>query len=153
MLYVLRTGFGIGGKGVKRIFISILLGFICVTASGCAENQNTLSDNVNQLKTEITHLEAEKQLPSNEVFEIKAAPNTAKYIITFSIRQVHYTLSISQHIKDELNEITIQIPVDKGYYDSVKVGTVINEDFRVGSMIMKGSFGKWKVTVADKEIR
>ena len=73
--------------------------------------------------------------------------------MTLEIKQTHYTLDLEQHLKDEMNEITIQIPVDKEYYDSVSVGTVIDDSFRMGSMIMKGSFGKWKVTVKDKSIQ
>ena len=73
--------------------------------------------------------------------------------MTLEIKQTHYTIDLGQHLKDEMNEITIQIPVDKEYYDSVSVGTVIDDSFRMGSMIMKGSFGKWKVTVKDKSIQ
>lgn len=48
--------------------------------------------------------------------------------------------------------IMMQVPVDKEYYDSVEVGDKIDDSFRMGSLIMKGSFGSWKVTVDDKEI-
>ena len=52
-----------------------------------------------------------------------------------------------------MNAIEIEIPVDKEYYDNVDVGDTINNDFRVGSMVMKGSFGSWDVTVKGKDIR
>jgi hypothetical protein len=73
--------------------------------------------------------------------------------VTFEIKQEHYTLDLAQHMKDDMNAITIQIPVDKDYYDGVSVGAVIDDSFRMGSMVMKGSFGSWKVTVVDKEIQ
>ena len=55
--------------------------------------------------------------------------------------------------KDEMNAITIDIPVDKEYYDGVSIGTVIDNSFRTGSMVVSGSFGKWKITVKDKKIQ
>ena len=62
-------------------------------------------------------------------------------------------MDITKHIKDAMNAIEIEIPVDKEYYDNVDVGDTINNDFRVGSMVMKGSFGSWDVTVKGKDIR
>ena len=48
--------------------------------------------------------------------------------------------------------LSIQIPVDKEYFDSVNVGDVIDDRFRMGSLIFKGSFGSWDITVEDKQI-
>ena len=45
------------------------------------------------------------------------------------------------------------ISVDKDYYDSVNIGDTITDDFRMGSLIMKGSFGNWDITVENKEIQ
>lgn len=86
-------------------------------------------------------------------FEPHTHHQIGKYVVTFRIKQSHFTLDIGEHIKDSMNEITIEIPVDKEYYDSVSVGDTVNDDFRVGSLIMHGSFGNWKVTVDKKEIR
>ena len=74
-------------------------------------------------------------------------------MVTFRIKQSHFTLDIGEHLKDSMNEITFEVPVAKEYYDSVSVGNVINDDFRMGSFIMHGSFGNWKVTVDKKEVR
>ena len=38
------------------------------------------------------------------------------------------------------------------FYNKYNVGDTIADDFRVGNMIFKGSFGNWKVKVADKQI-
>lgn len=76
-----------------------------------------------------------------------------RYIVTFELAQSHFTLSIRQHIADSMNTVKFDVPVDKEYYDSVKVGTVVNNDFRTGSLLLKGSFGNWKVTVVNKEVK
>ena len=62
----------------------------------------------------------------------------------------HRTLS---RIESGNYDISIQIPVDKEYYDSIKVGDTIADDFRMGSLVTKGSFGSWDITVEDKEIQ
>ena len=90
---------------------------------------------------------------TNEITDIKIENGTAKYVITFNIRQQHYSLDVTDYLKDSMNDISISIPVDKEYYDSVEVGDTIADDFRVGSAIFKGSFGSWNITVEDKTIQ
>lgn len=139
-------------KKFKWLSLVLVVSFVfCL--SGCAENPEVLEQKITELKTQINELEIEKKNLEENVSGIKVDKGIAKYVVTLEIKQTHYTLDLEQHLKDEMNEITIQIPVDKEYYDSVSVGTVINDSFRMGSMIIKGSFGKWKVTVKDKSIQ
>ena len=139
-------------KKFKWLSLFLVISFVfCL--SGCAENPEVLEQKITELKTQINELEIEKKNLEENVSNIKVDKGVAKYVVTLEIKQTHYTLDLEQHLKDEMNEITIQIPVDKEYYDSVSVGTVIDDSFRMGSMIMKGSFGKWKVTVKDKSIQ
>ena len=121
--------------------------------TGCAESDEYLEQRCEELRSEIVALQEQKAAIEAEIVDAKEVNGTAKYVVTFRIKQSHFTLDISEHIKDSMNEITIEIPVDKEYYDSVSVGNTVNDDFRVGSLIMHGSFGNWKVTVDKKEIR
>lgn len=75
------------------------------------------------------------------------------YIVEFEIKQSHFSLDISEHLKDSINKLTFEVPVDKDYYNKVYVGQEINDSFRMGSFIMKGSIGKWKITVKNKYIK
>ena len=77
---------------------------------------------------------------------------TKRYVVTLEVRETHFTLSISQHIKDAANASTFEIPVDKAFYDSVKVGDILNDKFRTGSLILSGSFGNWKVSIKEKKV-
>ncbi|MBO5828818.1 MAG: hypothetical protein J6R59_10275 [Paludibacteraceae bacterium] len=145
---------------MKKIIMFITVLCICASFVGCATEEETLNSNivelearVSELKSEISNLEAERNTLANEITDIKIENGTAKYVITFNIKQSHFTLDIGQHLKDEMNDISIQIPVDKEYYDSVEVGDTIADDFRMGSLIFKGSFGSWDVTVEDKSIQ
>lgn len=139
-------------KKFKWLSLFLVISFVfCL--SGCTENPEVLEQKITELKTQINELEIEKKNLEENVSSVKVDKGVAKYVVTLEIKQTHYTLDLEQHLKDEMNEITIQIPVDKEYYDSVSVGTVIDDSFRMGSMIMKGSFGKWKVTVKDKNIQ
>ena len=139
-------------KKFKWLSVFLIISLIfCL--SGCTENPEVLEQRITELKTQINELEIEKKDLEENISDIKVDKGIAKYVVTFEIKQTHYTLDLEQHIKDEMNAITIQIPVDKEYYDSVSVGTIIDDSFRMGSMVMKGSFGKWKVTVKDKSIQ
>ena len=75
-----------------------------------------------------------------------------RYVLTLELRQTHFTISISQHVKDAYNATTFEIPVDKEFYEQVKVGDVLTDKFRTGSLLLSGSFGNWKVTIKKKKV-
>ena len=131
----------------------VLIAMIAITLSGCSKTETVTNEDVAKLESEIAQLEAERDQLNEEILNTKIDNGLAKYVITFNIKQTHFTLDIGEHLKDAMNDISIEIPVDKEYYDSVEVGDTIDDSFRVGSFIWKGSFGNWKVTVESKNIR
>ena len=138
----------------KKILAALLVGeMIATMLVVCGDNREYLNAEIDGLKAEISELENQRDVLKSEIVDIKVENGTAKYIVTFNIKQSHFTLDLSEHMKDEMNDISIQIPVDKEYYDSVEVGDTIADDFRMGSLVMKGSFGNWDITVEDKEIQ
>ena len=127
-------------------YIVVLIAMMAITLSGCSKTETVTNEDV-------AKLEAERDQLNEEILNTKIDNGLAKYVITFNIKQTHFTLDIGEHLKDAMNDISIEIPVDKEYYDSVEVGDTIDDSFRVGSFIWKGSFGNWKVTVESKDIR
>ena len=127
-------------------YIVILIAMMAITLSGCSKTETVTNEDV-------AKLEAERDQLNEEILNTKIDNGLAKYVITFNIKQTHFTLDIGEHLKDTMNDISIEIPVDKEYYDSVEVGDVIDDSFRMGSFIWKGSFGNWKVAVESKDIR
>lgn len=139
---------------MKKLLTIIMATTIMLSIlTGCARNDEYLEQRCGELRAEIAVLQEQKATIEEEIIDAKEANGTAKYVVAFRIKQSHFTLDIGEHIKDSMNEITIEIPVDKEYYDSVSVGDTVNDYFRVGSLIMHGSFGNWKVTVDNKEVR
>ena len=127
-------------------YIVVLIAMMAITLSGCSKTETVTNEDV-------AKMEAERDQLNEEILNTKIDNGLAKYVITFNIKQTHFTLDIGEHLKDAMNDISIEIPVDKEYYDSVEVGDTIDDSFRVGSFIWKGSFGNWNVTVESKEIR
>jgi len=139
----------------KKILSVVLTVVLLFSLTGCGEQAQ-----VDLLKQEISELQEKKTDLQNEVSELenitvenKEENGTAKYVLTLEIKQSHFTLDISEHLKDSMNAIEIQIPVDKEYYDSVEVGQNIADEFRMGSLVFKGTFGDFKVSVIKKEIQ
>lgn len=139
------------------VFMAVLCAFAFLT--GCATREEMLNANiseleerVSELRDEVSALEVQKATVQKEIVDIKVENGTAKYVLTIKVKQKHYNLSLEDHLKDEMNAITIQIPVDKEYFDSVMVGDTIADDFRIGSLVLKGSYGGWNITVEGKEI-
>ena len=134
-------------------YIVVLLMIVSVTLSGCSKSETVTNEDVAKLESEIAQLEAERDQLNEEILNTKIDNGLAKYVIAFNIKQTHFTLDLGEHLKDAMNDISIEIPVDKEYYDSVEIGDTIDDSFRVGSFIWKGSFGNWKVTVESKDVR
>ena len=134
-------------------YIVVLIAMVAIVLSGCSKTETVTNEDVAKIESEISQLEAERDRLNEEILNTKIDNGLAKYVITFNIKQTHFTLDIGEHLKDSMNDISIEIPVDKEYYDSVEVGDVIDDSFRMGSFIWKGSFGNCKVTVESKDIR
>lgn len=138
-------------KKILTTMAIVAMAFVMLT--GCTESDKYLEQKCADLQSEIAVLIEQKAAIEAEIIDAKEANGTAIYVVTFRIKQSHFTLDIGEHLKDSLNEITFEVPVAKEYYESVSVGDVINDEFRMGSFIMHGSFGNWKVTVDKKEVQ
>jgi outer membrane murein-binding lipoprotein Lpp len=139
------------GKIILMLITVMMISVFMLT--GCYSQNEVLEAEIETLENEIEVLEVEKTKLESEIVEVKTEKGLESYILTINIKQSHFTLDIGQHIKDEMNDISIEIPVDKEFYDAVEVGDIINDEFRWGSLILKGSIGSWDVTVENKEIR
>ena len=139
----------------KKISGAILVVVLLFSLTSCGEQEQVdfLNQQIAELQTQKSSLEVEITDLENMVAQKKEENGTAKYILTLEIKQTHFTLKISEHLKDAMNAIEIQIPVDKEYYDSVEVGQNIADEFRMGSLVFKGTFGNFKVSVIKKEIQ
>lgn len=104
---------------------------------------------------EVKQLKKENAILVEQLNALKAGSSAKapKYILKLRLKQAHFSLSIKKHIKDAVNAIDFEMPVDKEFYDSVSEGTEIIDKFRFGSFVLGGSFGDWEMTVKGKEVR
>ena len=139
----------------KRILV-LLVALLMVLSTGCASNEakvDRLSEEVVKLEAEVNGLKRQKEELEAEIIEVKKEHGTARFIVKFKAKQVHYTLDLDTYLKDSMNELEFEVPVDEDYYNSVEVGTVISDDFLTGMLLVRGTFGSWEVKVVKKEIR
>lgn len=108
--------------------------------------QSELLEDINRKNNELTSLN--KQIEEKQII----ASGKEKYIMKINIAQSHFTLNVSEWAKDAMNDIDIYVEVSKDFYDKYNIGDTIADDFRVGSLVFKGSFGKWNIKVSDKQI-
>lgn len=119
-----------------------ILFILLITAVGCNNS-------------EIETLKKENALLTQQIADMQQGktPIKTKYILKLRLKQSHFSLSIKKHIKDATNAIEFEIPVDKEYFDSVKEGDAIVDNFRFGSFVLYGSFGDWEMTVKEKIVK
>jgi len=137
----------------------ILAALILLFMSGCSEEER-LGAEIEELRTEkielqtdIANLQRDQSVLMEAISDIRIEHDLARYIVTIHIGQAHTFWDYANNIKDSMNAIEIQIPVDKEFFDSVEIGTVINDDLRIGSLIMSGSVGSWDIRISDKSIQ
>ena len=138
----------------KLLTLGLIIAMIfCFTGCGEDAELQMKRAEIEELTLEINALETELQELSEMIVQEKIEHGIEKYVVTFEIKQSHMFWDYENVMKDEMNATTIEVAVDKEYYDAVNVGTTINDDFRMGSMIMSGSYGSWDISVINKEIR
>jgi cell division protein FtsB len=148
--------------------IFVLIALIIVMFTSCESKEKVQSD-IDILRAQRTSLQEEvrglsssrdyKEVEISKLNEklkelkIYESGKTPKYILKIHLKQSHISLSISKHLKDAMNAIDFELPVDKDFYNSVSAGTRIVNEFRTGSLVLYGSFGSWEMSVTNKEIR
>ncbi len=150
-------------KNILLIFALLTLMVACETPESVKKDLARLKQEREVLQTEISMMNAnlssingDMQRLADSVKVLRIIVETGKqptYVLKLRLKQSHTTLSISQHMKDNMNAIEFELPVDKNFYHNVKIGTDIVDEFRVGSMVFSGSYGSWNMSVIDKEIR
>lgn len=139
----------------KKLISILLICIIFLTSCGNgnlkAERKN-LETEISELEEDIRTLQSEKNSIEKLIQDLREENDIPNYIVAFEIGQQHVTLDIGDLLKDAINKTELEVMVSKEYYDAVEIGTVVNNDFRVGSLALKGSFGSWIIEVIDKRI-
>lgn len=138
---------------MKKMLLVIPLALVMLVGCSSKVEKQQLEKDIVALKVEKNKLEKSLSDLENLVVKEKIAKGVEKYVITIDIRQSHPFYDFENNIKDSMNAIDIKIPVEKEFYDSVDKGTIINDDFRMGSFVIGGSVGSWDVKISDKEIK
>ena len=123
------------------MYKSLFLVLICAGPLTSCGN----SEELERLRKENTDLKAQLDLLN--------AAKKPKYILKLKLKQASFSLSVKKHIRNAVNAIEFELPVDKDFYDSVSEGTEIVDKFRFGSLVLYGTLGDWEMTVRGKEIR
>lgn len=119
------------------------------------KERNSLGREINEQRTICYGLTKVNNALKDEIKSNKFNINFCKniYIISVRIHQTTYSLSISEHVKNKLNDVVFEIPVDKSYYDKCRVGQEVTDaGLKMGSLLRDGDFSKLKITVEGKRM-
>ncbi len=134
---------------MKRFALIIALLISIMSLAGCTNYD--LEAERTQLQEEVDTLQAEVD-SLQKIRDGLIQKEDILYVLEIEISQSHFSLDIGEHLKDSMNTITIPIQVSEEYYYSVKEGDTLNDEFRVGSFIFKGSIGSWNIKVVNKQV-
>lgn len=81
----------------------------------------------------------------NEPIEIQK-----EYFVTIKIKQTSYSLDIWEHAKNAMNSFEIKVPTTKKFYDSVKVGEKLSDNWNKGSFVFRGGLKGFPATISEK---
>jgi len=149
---------------MKKLFTIISLIFI-VSACYTSEDQKQLQSECRALTAKKEYLQRDVNHYSEKIATLQSQINDLntekriinsgrepKYIVKFRIKQGTFTLDIFEHIKNEVNAIDIEVPVDKEFYNRLSVGQDITNAFKYGSLIFNGDFSTLHMRVTGKRI-
>lgn len=149
---------------MKKLFTIISLIFI-VSACYTSEDQKQLQSECRALAAKKEYLQRDVNHYSEKIASLQSQINDLntekriinsgrepKYIVKFRIKQGTFTLDIFEHIKNEVNAIDIEVPVDKDFYNRLSVGQDITNAFKYGSLIFNGDFSTLHMKVTGKRI-
>ncbi len=135
------------------------------TACYTDEDQKRLQEECRSLQSQKEYLNRQVTDLNNRVFSLNqkvSELNTERralqggreprYIVKFKIKQGTFTLDPFEHVKNEMNSIEIEVPVNKGYYDRLSIGQDLTDKFKWGSLVMDGDFSTLHMRVVGKRI-
>src|SRR5574343_1573975 len=143
------------------IFVSFLF-ISCETKQDIADDITRLKNKRYNIQQEINTLNNSNIQVKNEAFKLNEklkelkiydSVKTPRYVLKIRLKQNRFSLDIGEHMKDAMNAIEFELPVDEEFYNDVSIGTTITDQFRAGAFLLKGSFSSWNMTVTDKNIR
>lgn len=138
------------------LFICALLIYpFCVTAETNLNQQRVQQYTTQKVVTKNFKPQAKNTNVKNTNVKNTNVKNTnVMYVVKFKIHQTTYTLSLGEYLKNRMNDLEFEIPVDKVYYDKCKVGDLINDPkLKIGSLIMDGDFSQLKIYISGKSIK
>ena len=92
------------------------------------------------------------RLTVRDVPEVDSAADPSACRVQLELRQSHFNLSLSDHIKDAANAVKFDWDVPGNVYQNLNVGDdLIEHGFRAGSFVMHGSVGAWHLKVTEKK--
>lgn len=150
---------------MKNNLFLILVSFLFISC----ETKQDITDDITRLKNEKYNIQQEINTLNNSNIQVKNeafklneklkelkiydSGKTPRYVLKIRLKQNRFSLDIGEHMKDAMNAIEFELPVDEEFYNDVSIGTTITDQFRAGSFLLKGSFSSWNMTVTDKNIR
>ena len=125
-----------------------------------AERNNRLMNERKQIESEVNankninyRLKQQYDVLNKQINNDKFALAVSKtiYIVKIKIHQTTYSLDIEEHIKNKINDVEFEIPVDKAYYDNCSIGQrVTDPGMKLGSLLVDGDFSKLKIKIIGK---
>lgn len=139
--------------------ILVLAGLLMILISvNCVDDEAKRAQR-DGLNTEVKQLQNKKEVLLESISNLSEQYDSFKfieedrqplYILKLKVYQTRFSLDLGKHLKDKMNALEIELPVSKSYYDKLRVNDLISEEFRIGSLLMSGTFGNWNIKVVDK---
>lgn len=134
---------------LKLLTLTLLSAIMLV---GCVTTRSPEEKQLKAIRAEIAELTIERDKLKQEIASLNSYDGHTRYIVVIEIKQSHIIIDPAAMIKDGINAIELPIYVDKGFYDGIEIGEVLDDSFRTGSFLINGSIGSWDIKVIDKKV-
>ena len=152
----------------KIVLVVAITALVAILVSACGRTPDEMKQQIykykeleRQARSELQTTNKELNIAAQELKEVrdkldidkhKLKGGKVKYVFVIELKQEHFTLDIGKHIKDSMNKVKFEIPVDEEFYSKFNTNDELLSEFRGGSFWIEGSIGEWKLTLIDKKI-
>jgi hypothetical protein len=135
---------------MKKFICLILVVMFVVCLVGCQQQEDPVKKDLETVKVvadifeeELANFGVDEEMVDTVITKIEEYNEEAKYVIAFDVQNENMPV---------LN-MTIHLPVDQYFFDSVEIGDRVAEEVLENIEQFDQSLGGWIITVKDKIVR
>lgn len=137
---------------MKKLILLVLVFALCLSVVGCS-----VKEAVDPVKKDLEKIEAAAEMFEKQLSDMGIDGETVDMVIEkieeFNEETKYVVEVLVENTRVSVLKLTLHLPVDETFFESVEEGDVITGDDLITLNIPDEYLNGWKVTIKDKTVR